>query len=519
MKKKGTFADSIHCANHPNYPLILKGFLVGVCSGVVVIAYRIVLSYAERFLTAILDVTRNHPVRIALWFAFLLILAILVGRLVQYEPLISGSGIPQLKGEMNGELDAKWHRVLWAKFTGGALSLFAGLSLGREGPSIQLGAMTGKGVSKALRLNKTEEKYMLTCGAGAGLAAAFNAPLAGVLFSLEEIHKNFSAPILVSVMTATATAGVLSAHLMGGSPAFSIVPTLLPYHHYSFVLVLGVIMGLFGVFYNWFTLKMQSLYRNAKYLNKVTAMLIPFLLAGVLGYVMPSVLGSGHELVHHLTDGAFTLRMVLILLAAKFIFSGICFGSGAPGGIFFPLLVMGALAGGIYSMVCSQLFGVPTEYLNNFVILAMAGFFTAIVRAPLTGIILIFEMTGSFSHLLSLTLVSLVAYAVASLLGSEPIYESLLENIRKNLSKTENPVDADTVLKSYIVSCGSEAENCALCNIEIPEHCLIVTITRNGKELIPRGQTILYSGDSLLTAIDTGHECTIHETLSRLTGN
>ena len=169
--------------------LIGEGILVGGLAGLVVLLYRMWLGYAGEWLDGILAFAGKSPVRIAGWFAVLLVLAAIVAKLVTYEPMISGSGIPQLEGEMTGKLDQVWWKVLPAKFFGGFLCLLGGLALGREGPSIQLGAMVGKGVSRGLDRGKTEEKFLLTCGASAGLSAAFHAPLAGVMFSLEEVHK------------------------------------------------------------------------------------------------------------------------------------------------------------------------------------------------------------------------------------------------------------------------------------------------------------------------------------------
>ena len=149
-------------------------------------------------------------------------MAVLVGRLVKWEPMISGSGIPQVEGEVLGKLSQNWKRVLPAKFAGGFLCLLGGLSLGREGPSIQLGAMGGQGVSRLLDRGKTEERYLMTCGASAGLAAAFHAPLAGVMFALEEIHKGFSVSLLISVMTASVTADYICSHIWESTRSFSL---------------------------------------------------------------------------------------------------------------------------------------------------------------------------------------------------------------------------------------------------------------------------------------------------------
>ena len=281
------------------FPVLLigEGLLVGGIGGFVVVLYRMALDVAGDWLDGILAYAGQTPWRMAGWFLVLGALAWLVSRLVSWEPLISGSGIPQLEGEMAGKLEQKWYRVLPAKFLGGFLCLLGGLALGREGPSIQLGAMAGKGISRGLDRGKTEEKFLLTCGAGAGLSAAFHAPLAGVMFSLEEVHKNFSVSALLSVMTASLTADFLATAVLGTDSIFQFTITReLPVHFYWMVLGLGVFLGVLGAFYNWFTLKVQSLYDRATFLNSTGKILIPFFCAGVLGFTAPELLGSGHDL-------------------------------------------------------------------------------------------------------------------------------------------------------------------------------------------------------------------------------
>ena len=366
------------------------------------------------------------------WFLILAALAWIVGKLVKWEPMISGSGIPQVEGEIAGRLSQNWKRVLPAKFAGGFLCMLGGLSLGREGPSIQLGAMAGQGISRALGRGKREEKFLMTCGASAGLSAAFHAPLAGMMFAVEEIHKTFSIPILLPVMTASVTADYIASHILGLDPVFRFqITEYLPQNYYWLLILLGILVGVSGVFYNWGMLKAQELYRKIPFMKETGRLLIAFLTAGVLGIVMPWVLGSGSGLIVSLTQGEMVLGMVVLTLVMKFLFSAVSFGSGAPGGIFFPLLILGALIGAVFAMVGVEFFGLAPVYVNNFVLLGMTGFFTAIVRAPLTGIILLFEMSGSISQMLSLSIVSVTAYIVATLMRSEPIYDSLLKRILK----------------------------------------------------------------------------------------
>lgn len=412
--------------------LITEGLCVGLIGGFIVLLYRVALTFAGNWLIKILSYIKGNPFRCAVWFLILMALAWIVGRLVKWEPMISGSGIPQVEGEVSGRLSQNWKRVLPAKFAGGFLCMLGGLSLGREGPSIQLGAMAGQGISRALGRGKREEKFLMTCGASAGLSAAFHAPLAGMMFAVEEIHKTFSIPILLPVMTASVTADYIASHILGLDPVFHFqITEYLPQNYYWLLILLGILVGVSGVFYNWGMLKAQELYRKIPFLKETGRLLIAFLTAGVLGLVMPSVLGSGSGLIVSLTKGEMVLGMVVLTLVVKFLFSAVSFGSGAPGGIFFPLLILGALLGAVFAMTGAEFFDLDPVYINNFVLLGMTGFFTAIVRAPLTGIILLFEMSGSISQMLSLSIVSVTAYIVATLMRSEPIYDSLLKRILK----------------------------------------------------------------------------------------
>lgn len=500
--KKDT-SHTIRRAEHFKTILTGEGFLVGLIAGLVVLLYRVLLEFAGKWMDLILQYGRENPVISGAWFLLLAAMACIVGKLVKWEPMISGSGIPQVEGEMMGKLNQRWWRILPAKFLGGFLSLLAGLSLGREGPSIQIGAMTGKAVSKALDRGKTEERYLLTCGASAGLAAAFHAPLAGVMFSLEEIHKNFSVSVLISVMTASITADYISSQFLGFHSVFqfAIVKEIQP-RYYGHIVVLGIILGLLGAFYNKMTMWVQSLYYRAKGLNETTRLLIPFLLAGILGLLVPQVLGSGHDLIETAAGGELLLGALLGLLGLKFVFSLISFGSGAPGGIFFPLLVLGALIGGSYGTFAAEYMGMDPAYISNFVLLAMAGYFTAIVRAPITGIILIFEMTGQVSQMLSMSLISITAYLTASWLRSEPIYESLLNSLLKRRGQSVPEKTGEKILQEFLVCYNSPLQDKMIQQVEWPRNCLIVAVKRNETELIPKGRTILMAGDIVVTMSD-----------------
>ncbi|WP_238881825.1 ClC family H(+)/Cl(-) exchange transporter [Clostridium sp. YIM B02551] len=495
--------------------LMLEGIIVGIFTGLLIVFYRLTLEKAEELRNKFLELQSHNHLMIIVGFLVLIVAALIVGKLVVSEPLISGSGIPQVEAILKGKLKMNWLPVIIKKFIGGVISIGAGLSLGREGPSIQLGAAVGQGIGKIFKRMKIEEKYLITSGASAGLAAAFNAPLAGVMFALEEVHKHFSPLVLLSAMSASLTADVVSKHFFGLNPVFNfnhINP--LPIDAYGYIIVLGIVVGLFGVFYNYVLLKTLKVYDNQKWLPNKFKLLVPFIISGILGLFLPEVLGSGHSIINSLISGSFTFKVILILLVVKFIYSMISFGSGAPGGIFFPLLVLGAITGSIYVHILIQFFNLNPEYMNNFIILAMAGYFAAIVRAPITGSILITEMTGSLTHLLSLSIVSLVAYIIADLLRSEPVYESLLDRILKSNNLTASSENSkDKLILEIPVFVDSEMDGKPIRELSLPDNCLLVAIKRGEKEIIPRGDTIIYSGDYLNVLVDENMASLVNDNL------
>lgn len=394
--------------------LIAEGLLVGVVGGLIVLLYRIALDYASKWLAGVLLFIRGNPIRIAAWFAGLLILAALVGLLVKWEPMIAGGGIPQVKEEINGPMSRHWKRVLPAKFAGGFLCILGGLSLGRCGPSIQLGAMAGQGMAQLFGRSEEEERGLMTCGAGAGLAATFHAPLAGMIFAMEAVNNRGNMPLLISVLSAAAAADYSVSCIIGRTSVFQFeLDQVLPQPWYWMLILLGLLLGIAGAFYNRAMINVRKLYKRLSFLDETGRMMSAFFAAGVFGLAMPSLLGGGSVLILSLTKGELLLGTAVLMFVMKLVFSCICFGSGAPGGNVFPTLTLGALLGGIFAMTGVAFFGLDPVYINNFVLLAMAGLFSAAVHAPVTGIVLLFEMSGTVNQLLSLTVVSLTAFAAA----------------------------------------------------------------------------------------------------------
>ncbi|MFV0516171.1 MAG: ClC family H(+)/Cl(-) exchange transporter [Aminipila sp.] len=410
------------------YRLMLEGAIVGALTGILIVLFRIGVQKMEEITGQILKYAHYSAYFLLVWAVVLFLLALLISGLVKIEPMISGSGIPQAKADASGELSLCWWKVIICKFTGCLLALGGGLSLGREGPSVQLGSMIGKGFSRITRRIKSEERFLMTCGAGAGLTAAFNAPIAGAIFCLEEMNRTFSEKTLLTAMASTITADFVASYVFGLKPIFSLkVGQTMPLKYYVLIILVGIAMGIFGVIFNK-SLELFQFFYSRPIIKKVR-IFIPFTMVFVLGFIYPKALGGGSSLVEMSSTGKMLIGAMCMLLVIRLAFFMFCFGSGAPGGIFMPMLVFGAIIGGILGQIFGDAIGFGNIYLETFVIIGMAGCFAAIVRAPVTGIILISEMTGSLSHLLALSLVSLVAYFVADILKGRPVYEQLLDKI------------------------------------------------------------------------------------------
>ena len=496
--------------------LVFKSFLVGILASLVVVAFRFTLIYAEKFSIYIYSFQSSNKWFIPLWFAALAIIGFLVGKLTKREPFISGSGIPQVKAVMGGYLNNRPLSIIINKFIGGALSILGGLSLGREGPSVQLGACCGDIVSNKTKSSSLERKLLISSGASAGLSAAFNAPLAGVMFSLEEIYKYFSPLVILSTITASITADFISKEFFGLSPIFNFKEVaVMPLNHYFVLIILGLILGVLGVIYNWTLLNSQKLYKKIK-LPAEYKVIIAFIFAGIIGLIFPQLICGGSLVLNELTLSN-AISFLILLAAGKFLFSMVSFGSGAPGGIFFPLLIIGGGIGAIIGAVSIKYLGMPAEFFSSFIILSMVGYFTAIVRAPITGVILISEMSGSFSHFLPLSIVAIISYIIADCFKCAPIYDSLMDNLLAgNKNTTSNNLGNDKTIITAIVHHGSKLDKISIDSIKLPENTLIVSLERGASSIIPKGNTIIKAGDEVSIMTDQKEEAKIRELLNYL---
>ena len=485
--------------------MVWEGILVGLAGGGVVTLYRLSLSLAERVLRGTIALARTSLLVAALFALFLVAACLAVGRLMTWEPFTQGSGIPQTDAEVIGRLDMPWHRVMLAKFAEGTLCAFSGLSLGREGPSVQLGAM-GRPVSAPWVAGRGAP--LVTCGA-AGMSAAFNAPLTGVLFALGGDTQGVLG-LIISVMASSIASDFLVSQVLGVKPVLQFVFSRdLPHPLYAYVVLLALFCGVAGALHNkgMFACT-ERLYSRITRGVPYSRIAIPFALAFPIAFLAPQLMCGGDAILEQIAaPGNLALVTIVLLLVGKYLYTTVSFASGAPGGTLFPLCVMGVLCGLLFGTFANQYLGLPSSYVTNFVVLGIAGLFASVVQAPVTAVVLAFELTGSLDAMLSASIVSIVSYVTASLLGVDPFYEHLLSRLLGSTGPTRgNVTGGERELHSYTVGAGSRMEGRTLAEIPWPEGARVVTISRGSTEIVPTGSTKLLALDEILVIMTAGGE-------------
>lgn len=425
-------------------------------------------------------------------------LSVIAVRLV--APAAAGSGIPNLKAVLHRSRAMGGVRLIAVKFFGGFAAITAGLALGREGPTIQMGGAVGGLLSRRLRSTAHERQVMIAAGAGAGLAAAFNAPLAGLIFVLEEVQKNFAPGIFTATFIASVTADSVSRVLFGQRAIF---PTLAvavpPLSAIPFFALLGVAAGLLAVAFNRGLLAtVRSLDRFGTPARVGFAALAGGVIAA-LAWFQPVLVGGGGRLVEQAIAGEGVVHLLLGTMLLRFVLTLASYGTGAPGGIFAPLLVLGSQTGLALGLVAAALLPGLHVAPAAWAVVGMAALFAGTVRAPLTGIVLMLEMTESYTLMLPLLVGTFAAQWVADLLREPPIYDALLQRELDGAAETQRPESA--LMLELDVHPGAPFVGRRVADIGLPAGVLIVAIERRGADVVATGSTLLAAGDRLAIAV------------------
>jgi chloride channel protein, CIC family len=469
-----------------------RSALVGAGAGIVALFFRAALTGADNIRNGLLAWAHGMPN----WGWIFPVLFTMLGAGIsvsltrRFAPETSGSGIPHLEAVLHRVRTLDWKRVLPVKFFGGIIAIGSGLALGREGPTVQMGGAIGDIVSRFLKVSERERLTLISAGAGAGLAAAFNAPLAGLIFVLEEVRRDFQPIVFGAAFIAAVIADIIARVGSGQFPVFTVpsypVPPLASLPIFA---LLGIVAGVFGVLFNRSLISTIKLFSHipAKYNLIVVAISGGFI--GLIGWFFPLMLGSGHSLAESVLKGNLVLTAIPIFFVIRFLLTTTSYGTGAPGGIFAPLLVLGSLIGLGIGQVAHTISPDIVPIPAVFAVVGMAAYFTAIVRAPLTGIMLIVEMTGNYSQMLPLLVSCFCAYAVAEYLKDLPIYEALLERDLSSGGEI-SPLQEPAVME-FTIQVGAPFVGRQINSLGLPPGCILVRCSDGKREWVPKANTRL----------------------------
>ena len=408
--------------------LALLSLLTGAGIGLVIGCFRVALEYMNTARTDSVAWAHQWPVAgFVLVCATVAVTTAFAAWLVQRsgQPA-AGSGIPHVEAVIEGKLPAAPILLFPIKFIGGLSAIGGGLALGREGPSVQIGANLAEFWGKIFRLPGTDRIALFASGAGAGLAVAFNAPMAGAVFVLEELVRRFDIRIAIAALGASSSAIAVASLLIGQEPDFKVATLPDPsFWTGPIFALLGILAGLAGVAYNRLIIRTCALFDGLTRWRPELRALFIGALVGAIAWFAPHMVGGGDIITQQALVGGIGLMALPLIFAVRFVLGPLSYAAGPPGGLFAPILALGACIGLGFGLLCPQFVADSGATPITFAIAGMAAFLTATVRAPVTGMILIFEMTGAFNQALPMLWACFAAMAVPTLMGNLPIYDSM----------------------------------------------------------------------------------------------
>lgn len=381
-----------------------------------------------------------HAVGSAALSATLVTVAYLLVR--RFAPETAGSGVHEIEGAIGGLRVVRWQRVLPVKFVGGVLAIGSGLTVGREGPIIHVGASVCAGFAQAFRLDQEDQRALIAAGAAAGLAVAFDAPVAAVLFVMEETRRQFpySFRTYTCVILATLASAVTSEWMAGDTgPQMAVDIPEFALWHLGLFAGLGALLGGVGVVFNAVLLRSLDL---VEALRPRFGLLLPVTVGAIVGallVVAPRAVTGGEELIPRLIAEPGPLTALLLLVVVRFVSTMASYSVGAPGGIFAPILTLATVIGLAFAACVNAIPLLGPVDPAMCAVLAMAGLFTATVRAPMVGVVLVAELTNGYVDLLPLLACCAAAHLVAQAIGGQPIYEELLERTLSRSRQSDTP--------------------------------------------------------------------------------
>lgn len=401
--------------------------VAGVLAGLVGTAFRLALGIADALRIAAVDYLHQWP-----WIGWIAPVLVAAGAvafaryLVIRVPEAAGSGVQRIEASVRQQVRPDRLRVVPAKFVGGVLAIGSGLALGREGPTVQMSAAIGSRLGRATKVSDDDALSLQAALAGAGLGVAFNAPLGGVIFVVEELTKTIRMKVIGLTLLATSSAVAVMRLLIGSEPDFllSHLSSSATFEIPIFI-IFGFVVGILGAFYSRTIVYFLDLFERYGAVPLLVRAAIVGGIVGLIGWFAPRVVGGGDDITQNMLSGSAPLLAIAGIFVLRWFLGPLSYSVATPGGLFAPLLVLGAcfgaLVGGVLQVVTQQAIGHPIVYA----LVGMSAIFGAVVRAPITGIVLVVEMTATSNQFVPLMLGTAAALVGVGLMGTPPIYDTL----------------------------------------------------------------------------------------------
>jgi CIC family chloride channel protein len=428
VTKRAGMEEDTACDQPELLMLGALSLVVGAFAGIIGAFYRLCLDWANYYRDLVVAWGQGEGLVgflcvAALCAAVCSLAAWLVRR---FSPHASGSGIPHVESVLHGATPPAKAFLLPVKFIGGVLAIGGGLALGREGPSVQIGAVIGHLTGALFQRHWVDRRALLAADAGAGLATAFNAPMSGAVFVLEELVQRFEHRVAIAALGASSTAIAAEHFILVNVLEFPMPMIVDPVSATGpLFLVFGLVMGLLGVFYNWLLLTTVATYDGFTRTSVEIRAAVTGAAVDAVAWFAPGLVGGGDRIAHAALNGELDIFFLPFVMALRYGLGSASYAAGTPGGLFAPMLALGALVGLFFGAVCGLLFPTLDIQPQAFALVGMAALFAAAVRVPITGIVLVTEMTGAVVLLLPMIVACFTAMIVPVILQNEPIYDSL----------------------------------------------------------------------------------------------
>ena len=468
---------------HILMPCFIFSAITGILTGALVFAFKVAATFAVSLSAEIYAFVRQNP----LWLPLLLLgaaaLGLLVAFLLRLAPECRGGGIPTSIAIVRGLIEFKWLKSLLVLFSSALLTLLGGIPLSNDGPGVQMGTAVGRGTVRLLgKKNMAWDRYIMTGGACAGFAASIGAPLTGLFFAFEEAHRRFS-PMLFMVAGISVVSGSMTMHflcdLAGISPAiFHLhISAVLPLKEYWIILVIGILCGIFAMlFTKLYSVISELLREKLKRVPNEAKLALVFVAVALIGFASSRFIGSSEALIEELVRGQGLWYLLLLYLGVRAVLLILSNASGAPGGLFFPTLVLGALIGALCARLCIGFGLVGEEYYTVLLTVGMASFFSASARTPITALHFALEALGAEPNILAVTMGVAVSFLVIEIFGVPAFNETVLE-VRveeETEGKTAHVIDTELTVRAGSFAVGKEIRD-----VLWPPTCVILSVDKS----------------------------------------